>query len=1191
MAIPQTQHHMGRILCGFFLAALFMAGPAAADDRKAAERIAAMSVISLNGTWEITPEGFNTTTIKVPGFYITHPVTGRFVISGDGPDNIWRIFEETRHAIYRRTFNIGADMAGQRIYLRFESVNFGCIVSVNGSPILTHYGGFLPFEVDITDHVTVPSSNNTLTVEIIGNNNLLFFQGLEEYPLWPIGFYGHRMNNGITGDVSLLSRSSLYIEDMYIKTSIDNMILTATVTVHNAGESITSGSCRLSIIDPVRIIGTQSFLLQPDSLTRLTFTYSWPDVQPWSPSNPRLYEIKASLLRNGIEINSKTTRFGFRQFKQQGTDFYLNGRRITLLGDNIVLHGEKRYWQYLIPDQTNWEQVVDSLLSLNCNVIRLHQEPPAPWMLDICDEKGMLVIAESAIYAMTADRQEQFIINARTWQNNWVKRDRNHPSIVIWSASNEMYFPSRHFTAEQIYRFGTAVTETDDTRPVFFEGDFDIEGLANIGSYHYIYGFPNGGIPLEGLYDINTYRYEDIPSSHGEFEWSRGLIPESERIRYQCLKSRAMRIGRWADIRPYRLDWAWHPNPEFFSADYSGWHPTENEIEFLKNSFNPVAVFDSAYYEFDAFPSVPRVNESEEIFRHLYIFNNENVDAPITVSWDVVLDGRVLKTDTLIVSFPPGGMAETDITFKAPIVPEDKRFYLRLNTFKNGQPRFSEDYPFTSLENGVWEPVAPKKPQALEIAFSSGTARLTWNTVTADTNGQPASIESYRIFRSSDIGFNPADTDSFTVTDTTFSDIPGPAELCNFYRVTAIDSDGRQSEASEIAGYITYQLRVTAGTDFNAIAVPFNGAATSAAALRSSVALCTSVASWSAPYQGFQQYVPQIAGSNFALDPGGPVMVNMTGETSWTISGLVTEFTYSLSYQSGTTNIHFITLPFSKHALTKASQLLADIPNCESVSYWNAVTQNYVQHIPGFAFTDFTLVPGHPYFIDVSASATWPEEGTAKPLPFAPLQPAGTALPGPPHLAVVPFGPLFQHHETITAVAWLGNDTTSVLEWRLDRTAPEDTILYIQCAGFNNAWHPSDTIRVTFRDEHGNTAGYAGGPLSSKSYDIFPPVLSSPASSGNTEGTFILAQNYPNPFNAGTSIEYFVTRKSRVTVTIYNLNGRRIRTLSDREQDPGGYTLFWDGKDAEGNDTSSGTYLCRISSENEHRTIRMINIK
>ena len=389
--------------------------------------------VDLNGTWDWTPQGQPQTTLTVPNFYVWKALAdGRFFFDTSVPGS-WAVCEGIPESTYERRFDVPANMAGKRLVLRFESVNFLARIQVNGTLVTEHIGGLLPFEVDITDYVTAPSANNTLTVDILYHDTRFLHE--DEYPLWPNGFYGLYWYMGITGSVSLIARNDIHIQNLWVRTSVSQQTLTVTAEIVNRG-SETQTVVISGAVENGPSLQTKTQSVAAGSTLTATWTQSWSDARLWWPEDPHLYTLTLEAGVGGTLQHSRTQRFGFRQSTVSGKKILLNGQPRRLMGDSFVLHSEKRYFRYGIMDSENFPAIIDSMFALNINTIRFHQEPPPPWMLDVCDEKGMLVIAESAIYEKVMSRDDRFIANAQTWLQEWIRRDRNHPAS--WPGAPKM---------------------------------------------------------------------------------------------------------------------------------------------------------------------------------------------------------------------------------------------------------------------------------------------------------------------------------------------------------------------------------------------------------------------------------------------------------------------------------------------------------------------------------------------------------------------------------------------------------------------------------------------------------------------------------------------------------------------------------------------------------------------------------
>jgi hypothetical protein len=883
----------------------------------------------------------------------------------------------------------------------------------------------------------------------------------------------------------------------------------------------------------------------------------------------------------GTEIHEKVTLFGFREFWINGTHFILNGVRKNLRGDNIVIDSEKQYWQYLIADSIDWAAILDSLISLNINVIRMHQEPAPSWMLDLCDIKGMLVISESAIYSYdyVPKHSSIYVNNGVIWQKNWIKRDRNHASIILWAAENEMVVYGNRFYIDQIKQWGDAITQMDNSRPILFEGDKDISGNAQIYSHHYIYGFPNGW-PSGSIYEIGSYVHAQKPTCHSEFEWTRGEIPGSEHVKRQSIKTRACRYVGFADIRPYRLDWAWHPNPEFFNI-YSGWTPTQEEVDFLSNSLNPVAVFDKTYYENDIYPPVPEYNEGDLASRQIIIFNDDPSETEVQVKWEVLLDEELFDTGDFTENITLGSYTEKTLVFRVPYVPHDKNFYLKLSTWKNGQERFQEKTMFRSISIGIGPPDSVNQ---INFQRSGNSLTLSWPPVLTNQDGEPTTIDHYTVYRCPDVTFSPAITDSITgITSTSIEEnltgIIGNDQINVFYKIRATDNISLLSEWSSIYGVYDFKLTTTTSTDFNQIALPLAlSGITTAQDLMAKIPGCNSIARWDTPSQAYQQYIVNL---NFSIQIGNPYFINCTIDTVFTLTGKVSNPSFQL-ITTNTTDFNEVMLPLEKVNISLASELLSDIPNCTSVAQWDAVQQAYIQYVPGDLVNDFIVRVGRPYYVNVTDNTSWPQGATPaveeekisigiqKNQAKHTLQ---SKINRTPHAV---WGKIITETDNsapdnLSFNASLYHNPGEILTESSPGCHLKNGFWMVQCASFPSAWKEGDTLKIVFEDRE--TTFYSEQSVI-LSYDAADYAgIHSMLTDATLPSLCTLFPNYPNPFNPSTTTPYQLSNRSHVHLSIFNLKGEKIRVLVHEEKEAGYYEPIWDGTDFTGNRVSSGIYI------------------
>lgn len=479
---------------------------------------------------------------------------------------------------------------------------------------------------------------------------------------------------------------------------------------------------------------------------------------------------------------------------------------------------------------------------------------------------------------------------------------------------------------------------------------------------------------------------------------------------------------------------------------------------------------------------------------------------------------------------------------------------------------------------------------------------LSWNAAT--------NIKGYNVYRSTDATFTPDMQTGSNRIASMVEDIDPSTEgiqwmdenagLQNpdknfFYIVTAVSNFEEESQTSDCIGEFDVILKATTTTSFNQIAIPFqvNGIE-NADDLMSAIPCCDAIARWDAETQSYIQYLPTIPQTNFTVYTGNTYYVNVTQDTIFSFLGKTNSPSYALKTTT-TTNFNEIMLPFQKQNITKASELLADIPSCNSIAYWNADLQGYEQYIPGIRETDFQVKSGHPYFVNVEEEIVWPQVSTMAKSAFA--ENSGSAQSGKsassaPHLV---WG---EYHledttliESIQFEAWISGRSNEKLNNHSAGCSIANGYWIVQCATFGSAWSAGDTMIVSFKQDNAkliqtqiiltfgpdDEADIVDLNGTSSIYDL---MSGKPTS-------FNLAQNYPNPFNPETMIPYELPENSDVTITIYNLLGQQIRSLVNEQVEAGYHQVIWDGLNDQGQQVSSDVYLVCMRSESFSETMKV----
>jgi hypothetical protein len=397
----------------------------------------------------------------------------------------------------------------------------------------------------------------------------------------------------------------------------------------------------------------------------------------------------------------------------------------------------------------------------------------------------------------------------------------------------------------------------------------------------------------------------------------------------------------------------------------------------------------------------------------------------------------------------------------------------------------------------------------------------------------------------------------------------------NYYYIFTEALGNNESGNSITNGKFDYNLVVTPTTDFNEIALPLNiENITNAAELMALIPGCNSVARWNASLQGYEQYISFIPPTNFDVEMGYPYYVNVTGNAVFTLMGEIADPTFDL-VTTATTDFNEVMLTLDKTVLTTASELMTDIPFCNSIARWNAALQGYEQYISFIPPTNFGVRVGYPYYVNVTSNTTWPENGGGK--KNAPN--AGDIRiekKGAPHLIFgkIAINDASQNESDISFTAYPVTRQEDKLTQNSAGCMLKDGFWVVQCNTFGLGWKAGETIEVIFTDRNG------------LQLDVIEVLLTNePADAGKNifieeeSADLVLSQNMPNPFSDFTTIQYQIPKDGQVEVALFSLTGSKITTLVNEFKPAGKYEVIWDGRDEHGNKLSPGMYVYMLKND------------
>lgn len=359
---------------------------------------------------------------------------------------------------YRKTFNTQALTANKRVTIIFDGIYMNAEVYLNGELLGSHPYGYTSFYYDITGKLNA-ASKNVVAVKVKNEGeNSRWYAGS--------GIYRHVWLS-ITEPVRIAQWGTFIttpeVNKTFARISIKHRIITKTGR-NNQTKVITS------ILDPN---GTESVrvesdkLVKSDSTSDISLEARIPSPALWSTETPNLYKAVTSVYSGDVLSDREETSFGIRSIRFGTDGFFLNGESVKLKGgcvhhDNGPL-GSKAF------DRAE-ERRVELLKASGFNAIRSSHNPPSPAFLEACDRLGMLVIDEAFDMWRKPNNPHDYHLFFDEWWKadieSMIHRDRNHPSVILWSIGNEIKGMNTPEVVEVAKTLSHYVHSLDSTRPV-----------------------------------------------------------------------------------------------------------------------------------------------------------------------------------------------------------------------------------------------------------------------------------------------------------------------------------------------------------------------------------------------------------------------------------------------------------------------------------------------------------------------------------------------------------------------------------------------------------------------------------------------------------------------------------------------------------------------------------------------------
>lgn len=441
-------------------------------------------------------------------------------------------------AWYRRSFTVGPEQQGRIARITFDGIYERAQVWVNGQYVGGRPFGYSSFQLEITPYLKTDGSPNVLAVRVDHSRQMdsRYFSG-----------------SGIYRDARLSFTDPLHIAPWgsYVTTpnvSAARAEVKAQAELVNAAASPRQFTLRAELLAPDgRVVATRDTPASLKAGERRTLAQTLPVAQPqrWSLDTPMLYTLRQTVLVQGKPVDQTDTPFGIRSFRfDADTGFTLNGQALKLKG--VCLHHDAGSLGAAVPVSV-LQRRLQQLKDIGVNAIRTSHNPPAPELLDLADRMGFLVQAEAF---------DEFTPTKNKWIEGWnvgvpgrqgygevfaewgvrdvedmVRRDRNHPSIIMWSVGNEVDYPNDPFShpvlgakyrpaappASDLVRWGKplvdAVRRLDPTRPV-------TAAMASVEM--------SDAVGFGALFDVAGYNYQEARYAADHARFPKRVIYGSE---------------------------------------------------------------------------------------------------------------------------------------------------------------------------------------------------------------------------------------------------------------------------------------------------------------------------------------------------------------------------------------------------------------------------------------------------------------------------------------------------------------------------------------------------------------------------------------------------------------------------------------------------------------------------------------
>ncbi len=348
---------------------------------------------------------------------------------------------------YRRYFKLPEADIGRHVELQFDAIATHSTVWVNGVVVNRNWSGYNGRHIDITPYLRYGDEVNTIAVRVDA-------EVMEGWWYEGAGIYRHAWL--VKRDPVHIATDGIHANPVF---KDRRWTLPVTVALESSAEAAHQGVVEVTVVDPAgATVAKGSTRVQVAALGQASaqLNLTVPNPRRWTLDRPELYRVRAVLREGAKELDSAETHTGFRTIRfDADRGFFLNDQPMKLQG--VAIHQDHAGVGVAVPDSI-WAFRLRQLKAMGVNAIRFAHNAPAAEVLDLCDRLGLLVMDENRNFNPSADYLPQL---------QWlVRRDRNRPSVILWSLFNEEALQGSRVGYEIARRMVAAVKALDTTRPI-----------------------------------------------------------------------------------------------------------------------------------------------------------------------------------------------------------------------------------------------------------------------------------------------------------------------------------------------------------------------------------------------------------------------------------------------------------------------------------------------------------------------------------------------------------------------------------------------------------------------------------------------------------------------------------------------------------------------------------------------------